>query len=100
MTEKHCPGCGVPYNGKKCRMCGFQPLEKNIEQTPVTRRKSAVLPRKKSAVSALLGFVVILALIALLLPVLRNWGESLEEMEASHGISQPLPEYGDLPDAD
>ena len=81
MRTDRCPGCGAAYNGKKCHACGFEPFEKNTGQKPTGRKKTSAQHQQKSAFRSLIGFLIILALIALMLPILRNWGLRLETME-------------------
>lgn len=91
MTRERCPGCGAPYNGKKCRACFFQPVETDISHG--NRKEKHKLPlsgkqkRQPSVIRAMVGFLIILLLIALLLPAVREFGENLETIEASHSIS-------------
>ena len=88
MERNRCPGCGMPYNGKKCRNCLFQPVKTDLtsdsvreKQTKVSRPSPKDGKKQTSALRSLIGFLVILVLIALMLPILRNWGMELEEME-------------------
>jgi len=92
MTKEICPSCGAPYNGKKCRKCFYQPM------TPAAVSKGKAVPRKrrsrvkkqKSALRSLVGFLILLALIALLLPILRNWGQELKATAESQSVSQSI----------
>ena len=90
MERNRCPGCGMPYNGRKCRNCLFQPVKTDLP--PVSAEKKTASQangkKQKSALRSLLGFLVILALIALLLPSLRNWGMELKEMGHANSIVQ------------
>ncbi len=98
MASQRCPGCGAPYNGKKCRACLYEPME-----TDLSRRteKTAPLPagkpapakpkKRRSAGSSLGGFFVILALIAMTMPTIQNWGVKLEAIEAANMIPEPIP---------
>lgn len=77
MEKTTCPGCGAPWNGKHCRSCGYEPFreEKRPRRVPSQNGK---ICRKNHP---LLGFLILLALIAGMLPILRNWGWQLEAME-------------------
>ena len=90
MEKIRCPGCGMPYNGRKCRNCLFQPVKTDL--SPVSAEKKTASQangkKQKSALRSLLGLLVILALIALLLPSLRNWGMELEETERTNSTVQ------------
>lgn len=95
MEKNRCPSCGMPYNGRKCRNCLFQPVKTDLtsdsvgeKQTKVSRPSPKDGKKQTSALRSLLGFLVILALIALLLPALRSWGGELEEIEKNHSIVQ------------
>jgi len=106
MASDICPSCGALYNGKKCCKCCFQPLDTDItrsihKQKGAMRQRGALkqkpIPRKKyknqkTAVSSLLGFLILLVLIALMLPILRNFGTKLEAIEASQIISETYSE--------
>lgn len=80
MERKTCPGCGAPWGGKRCRSCGYEPFreEPRSGSAPSRNHKN---PRKKHP---LLGFLVLLALIWAMMPLLRNWGLKLETIENSH----------------
>ena len=90
MEKIRCPGCGMPYNGRKCRNCLFQPVKTDLP--PVSAEKKTASQangkKQKSVLRSLIGFLVILALIALMLPYLRNWGMELEEMERTNSTVQ------------
>ena len=95
MEKIRCPGCGMPYNGRKCRNCLFQPAKSDLTtvRTGEKREKASLdfpagRKKQKSALRSLLGFLVILALIALMLPSLRNWGMELEEMKRTNSTVQ------------
>lgn len=110
MKKNICPSCGAPYNGKRCRNCCYEhfseeiahgnhwhkgeplvmdgPARKPIPEKPFDCDKRA---RKKHPLT---GFLVLLALINALMPMLRNWGLKLEEMEnrpAAMTAAQPEP---------
>lgn len=91
MENIRCPGCGAPYDGKKCRTCLYKPMETNLSYHAKT---VAVRPRqkqKKSGFGSLRGLFIILALIAVMIPGLRNWGMKLDAIEAANRTPEPLP---------
>ena len=90
MANQRCPGCGAPYNGKKCRRCLYQPMAvKAPASSPPVRRKKLTTNRKSSsALGSLLGFLILLALIAMLLPVLRSWGTDMQAIAEANASSQ------------
>ena len=95
MEKIRCPGCGMPYNGRKCRNCLFQPAKTDLTIVRTDRKQNHASPgfpkggkKQKSLLRSLLGFLVILALIALMLPSLRNWGMELEETERTNSAMQ------------
>ena len=95
LTGRRCPGCGMPYNGRKCRNCLFQPAKTDLTAVRTGRKRNHASPgfpkcgkKQKSLLRSLIGFLVILALIALMLPSLRNWGMELEEMERTNSTVQ------------
>ena len=92
MERNCCPGCGMPYNGRKCHNCLFQPVKTDLTSVSSGKKQKRVSPaggrKQKSALRSLLGFLVILALIALLLPSLRNWGMELEKTEQANSAVQ------------
>jgi hypothetical protein len=77
MASDRCPGCGGVYNGKKCRICGYIPFSGNPLPDPPPQSK----PKKRS--HPILGFLILLCVIAALIPLLRNWGLELEAREAA-----------------
>ena len=90
MERNRCPGCGMPYNGRKCRNCLFQPVKTDLTFVSAGKKTASQAngKKQKSVLRSLLGFLVILALIALMLPSLRNWGMELEEMERTNSTVQ------------
>ena len=83
MAREHCPGCGAPYNGRKCRHCLYQPMTANATAAR-PRTEPAARQNKSPALRSLLGFVILLILIGLLLPILRNWGADLKTTAESN----------------
>lgn len=81
MTDNRCPGCGAPYNGRKCRQCLYTAA---VPASARSRTKPASRQQKSSVLRSLLGFVILLILIALLLPALRNWGTDLKATAESN----------------
>ena len=90
MERNRCPGCGMPYNGRKCRNCLFQPVKTDLTSVSSGKKTASQAngKKQKSVLRSLLGFLVILALIALLLPSLRNWGMELEKTEQANSAVQ------------
>ena len=98
MANKRCPSCGAPYNGKKCRVCLYAPMDPDgipRASPPVNlpnRKISGKQKRQKTALGSVTGFLVILAVLAGILPGIRNWGLELETAEVSLMTPEPLPE--------
>ena len=92
MERNRCPGCGMPYNGRKCRNCLFQPVKTDLPPVSAGKKTASQAngKKQKSVLRSLLGFLVILALIALLLPSLRNWGLELKETERTNSAVQTI----------
>lgn len=111
MDRFSCPSCGSTYNGKKCRACGYEHFSEEIrhgnhthcgEPLVITGSKRRPIPRndpfgcekKTRKKHPLVRFLVLLALIHSLMPMLRNWGLKLEELEnrpAAMITAQPEP---------
>ena len=72
----NCPGCGERYNGRRCHNCGYEPFEEAEKS-----RKISFPSRTSRKKHPLIRFLLILYLIWLLLPLLREWGLKLEAME-------------------
>lgn len=99
MARERCPGCGAPYNGKRCHRCFYQPMttvRAPSSRRPESRKKTALGRKPSSALRSLLGFVILLALIAMLLPMLRNWGTDLKATAESHAAGNPLYATGSM----
>lgn len=109
MANYTCPSCGALFNGKKCRQCAYEhfieetahdthihrgrpPVINAPSQKPIPRKNSSGRERRTRKSHPLAGFLVILAVIHVLMPLLRNWGLDLEKMEVSHMAAEPLPE--------
>ena len=95
MERNRCPGCGMPYNGRKCHNCLFQPVKTDLTTVRTGEKREKASPvspadgkKQTSAFRSLLGFLVLLALIALMLPTLRNWGMELEKTEQANSAVQ------------
>ena len=90
MERNRCPGCGMPYNGRKCRNCLFRPVKTDLTAASPEKKQTSSTGRKKqrSVLRSLLGFLVILTLIALLLPSLRNWGMELKETGHANSVAR------------
>lgn len=97
MARERCPGCGAPYNGKKCRACLYEPMQTNLSRrtektAPVPEEKNTpAKSKKRSAGSSFIGFFVILALIAVTMPAIQDWGVKLEAIEAANMTPEPIP---------
>lgn len=98
MAQMRCPGCGAPYNGKKCRMCLYEPMDTDLSRraeksVPIPEKKASLPKRKKqkSVFSSLGGFLIILALVAISMPSFQNWGVKLEAIEAANLAPEPIP---------
>lgn len=95
MARNTCPGCGAPYNGKKCRICLYMSMETDISRSEknVSAQKAAAQKQKqpKTAVSSILGFVIILALVAAVMPSLRSWSRKLDAIDATKRTPEPIP---------
>lgn len=94
MADMRCPSCGEPYNGKKCRVCLYEPIKTDIVGSRNIPERKAPVPRQKQPKSvsrSLLGFVVILMLIGTVTPALRNWGIKLDAVEAVNRTPEPIP---------
>lgn len=90
MANLRCPGCGGVYNGKKCRVCLYQPMETDLSH-PV-RKSAAPMPKKRrSAAGSLAGFLILLGLIAAVMPQMRSFGGKLDAMEAVNCTPEPIP---------
>ena len=91
MNKNSCPGCGAAWNGRRCRSCGYVPFQEGPRQKdfPSKRDKKA---RKQHP---LLGFLMLLALIQIMLPMLRNWGQKLEVIEE---INRSVTQEAVIPD--
>ena len=98
MAGERCPGCGAPYNGKKCRACLYEPMGTDLSRrteknAPIPAKKPAAATPKKhrSAGRSVIGFLVLLALIAMTMPAFQNWGVKLKAIEAANMIPEPIP---------
>ena len=98
MRKNACPSCGSTYNGRKCRQCGYQHFSEEIRhgnhthrgeplvidrpvRRPIPRKDPFGCEKKTRKKHPLVRFLVLLFLINSLMPMLRNWGLRLEEME-------------------
>lgn len=110
MARYTCPGCGAPYNGRKCRVCCYEHFSEEITHgnhthkgeplvidTPVRRpipKKDPFgcekKPRKREKKgNPLVRFFTLLYIIYALLPMVRNWGLELERREQA--APEPVP---------
>ena len=111
MRKNACPSCGSTYNGRKCRQCGYQHFSEEIRhgnhthrgeplvidrpvRRPIPRKDPFGCEKKTRKKHPLVRFLVLLFLINSLMPMLRNWGLRLEEIEnrpAAVMTAQPEP---------
>lgn len=101
MGKMTCPSCGAPYNGKRCRSCNYEHFSEEIAhgnhshkgeplvidtpvRKPIPRKDPFGCDKKTRKKHPLVRFLVLLALINSLMPMLRNWGLKLEAIEESH----------------
>lgn len=111
MGRSTCPSCGAAYNGKRCRSCNYEHFSEEIAhgnhshqgeplvidapvRQPLPRKDPFGCDRKQQKKHPLVRFLVLLALINSLMPLLRNWGLKLEAMEnrpAAAITAQPEP---------
>lgn len=93
MNKNNCPGCGALWNGRRCRSCGYEPFREE------PRRRSSPSPKSKKTRRKypFLGFLLLLALIWTILPLLKKWGMELEVMEE---INRSVTQEAVVPDAE
>lgn len=91
MAENRCPGCGAPYNGRKCRICLYTSMETNLSRNAKPVSPAPRPKQKRSAVGSMVGFLLILVLIAIVLPFARNFGRKLEAIDAANRTPEPIP---------
>lgn len=108
MARYTCPSCGAPYNGKKCRQCLYEHFTEEIAhgthvhegeplvidapvRRPIKRRDPFDCEKRTRKKHPFAGFLVLLAIINVLLPMLRNWGLELEAIEEHYLAAQPEP---------
>lgn len=108
MARYSCPSCGSIYNGKKCRQCLYEHFTEEIahgthvhEGEPLVidapmgraiKRKDPFGCEKRTRKKhPFAGFLVLLAIINSLLPMLRNWGLELEAIEDRYIAAEPEP---------
>lgn len=109
MARSKCPSCGLPYDGKRCRSCLYEHFTEEIAhgshvhegeplvidapvRKPIRRKNPFDREKRTGKRHPLAGFLVLLAIIHFLLPVLRNWGLELEAIEESHIAREAEPE--------
>jgi len=111
VKKNACPSCGSTYNGRKCRQCGYEHFTEEIRhgnhthrgeplvidrpvRRPIPRKDPFGCEKKTRKKNPLVRFLVLLFLINSLMPMLRNWGLKLKEMEnrpAAAITAQPEP---------
>lgn len=108
MARYTCPSCGAAYNGKKCRQCLYEHFTEEIAhgthvhegeplvidapvRKPVKRKNPFDCDKQTRKRHPLAGFLVLLAVINCLLPLVRNWGLELEVREEALLSPEPVP---------
>lgn len=91
MANNRCPGCGAVYNGKKCRLCLYTPMETDLSRHSRKSSPSSRPKKKPSAAGSLRDFLIILAVIAITMPLIRNWGVKLDAVEAANRTPESIP---------
>ena len=98
MKKHTCPSCGAPYNGRRCRSCCYEHFSEEIAhgshthrgeplvidapvRKPIPQKNPFACDKKTRKKHPLIRFLILLALIDSLMPMLRNWGLRLEAME-------------------
>jgi len=109
MGKMTCPGCGAGFNGKRCRSCGYEHFSEEIThrshthrgeplvidspvRKPIPRKDPFGCDKKTRKRNPLARFILLLAVIHSLMPMLRNWGLKLETMEAGRSAVMVQPE--------
>lgn len=91
MAQNICPSCGAAYNGKRCRSCFYEPCREEIVHSHSTHKGAPPVrktPTRKKHPFA--GFLILLALIYSLMPLLRTWGLDLEAREEAARTPEPV----------
>lgn len=108
MARYLCPSCGAAYNGKKCRQCLYEHFTEEIAhgthvhegeplvidapvRRPIKRKDPFDCEKRTRKKHPFAGFLILLAIINTLLPLLRNWGLELEAIENLHIAAEPEP---------
>jgi len=111
VKKNICPSCGAPYNGKRCRNCYYEHFSEEIAhgnhwhkgeplvidapaRKPIPKKDPFGCDKKPRRKHPLIRFLILLTLINSLMPMLRDWGLKLEEMEnrpAAMITAQPEP---------
>lgn len=95
MANQTCPGCGAPYNGKKCRFCFYAPMDTDVSSRPTADHPKRNFSRKqrqqKTAMGSFAGFLVILVALSAVLPGFRNFGLKLDAIDAANRTPEPIP---------
>ncbi len=115
MKKPACPGCGAGYNGRRCRNCGYEHFSEEIAhrghthrgeplvisapvRRPIPRKDPFGCEKKTRTKRPLLRFFILLAAIYSLMPMFRDWGLKLEDMERKHSSGTVQPEPALLPE--
>lgn len=91
MTKDRCPGCGAPYDGRKCRICLYTSVDTDLPRQTKPFPSAPRAKQKRSAAASMAGFLLILALIAIVLPLARNLGRKLDAIDAANRTPEPIP---------
>lgn len=105
MARYTCPSCGAAYNGKKCRSCLYENFGDGKLREDRTRKGSPLVvdapasgktgdnapvfrPQKTRGKNPMVRFVLLLAVINSLMPLIRNWGLDLKARERASTVRQ------------
>ena len=108
MAHYTCPSCGERYNGRLCRSCLYEHFTEEIShgnhthegeplvidapvRKPIRRKDPFDCEKKTRKKHPMAGFVVLLAIIQAMLPVLRDFGLELAERERNYAQAEPEP---------
>lgn len=108
MARYTCPSCGERYNGRRCRNCLYEHFSEEIShgnhthkgeplvidapvRKPIRRKDPFDCDRKTRKKHPFGGFLVLLALIQAMLPLLKEWGLELEARERSYAQAEAEP---------
>lgn len=114
MARYICPSCGAAYNGRRCKACLYEHFTEEIAhgnhthrgeplvidapvRQPIPRKdpfgcEKQTRKRKTKKRHPLAGFLVLLALLNSLLPLVRDWGLELMARTESYVTPEPEPD--------